>query len=358
MKFVFLPSHFKTTIMEDIRNISLTQLEDFLLSKSEKKFRAKQIWTWLWQKGIGSFDEMTNVSQALRTQLSENFTFHRAVIAQEAHSKDKTVKFAFRFWDGKMVEGVLIPSNGRVTACVSSQVGCPLRCSFCATGTMGFIRNLHYSEIVDEYVLMDNRARELYGNGITNIVFMGMGEPLLNFDNVMTAIDKITDPNGWGLSPTRITLSTAGIVRGIKQLADHNFPCGLAVSLHSADPTIRSIIMPVTEHNSLHDLQAALLYYHQKTGDRITFEYLLLSKLNDSKQAAEKLARFCRPFPVKINIIEYNETEDGLYHRSYPNQREEFINYLQNCNMVVNVRQSRGQDIDAACGQLIKNQGK
>lgn len=342
--------------MKDIRSITYTELEDFLLSINEKKFRAKQIWTWLWQKGVGSFDEMTNVSQALRTQLAESFTFHRAEIAIEVNSKDKTAKFAFRFHDRRFVEGVLIPSGDRVTACISSQVGCPLKCSFCATGTMGFLRNLHYSEIVDQYILMDKRAHELYGNGISNIVFMGMGEPLLNFDNVMTAIDKLTAKDGWGLSPTRITLSTAGVIKGIKALADRNFPCGLAISLHSADPVVREVIMPVTEHNNLHDLQAALVYYHQKTGARVTFEYLLLSKVNDSRQAAEKLARFCRPFPVKINIIEYNETPGGLYHRSYPNQREEFIKYLQSCNMVVNVRQSRGQDIAAACGQLLQNQ--
>lgn len=342
--------------MTDIRHINYEELEEFLLSINEKKFRAKQIWAWLWQKGVGNFEEMTNVSAALRAQLAAHYTFYRASIAQEAHSKDKTAKFAFRYKDGKMVEGVLIPSGERVTACISSQVGCPLRCSFCATGTMGFIRNLHYSEIVDEFVLMNRRAQELYGNGITNIVFMGMGEPLLNFDNVMTAIDKITAKDGFGLSPTRITLSTAGVIKGIKKLADRNFPCGLAVSLHSAEPAIREVIMPVTERNSLHDLQAALLYYHQKTGQRITFEYLLLSKVNDTRQAAEKLARYCRPFPVKINIIEYNETEDGIYHRSYPNQREEFIEYLKNCNMVVNVRQSKGQDIAAACGQLVKQQ--
>lgn len=341
--------------MTDIRSISYEELEEFLLSINEKKFRTNQIWTWLWQKGVGSFDEMSNVSQSLRAQLAEHYTFLRTSIAQEARSKDKTVKFAFGLHDGKYVEGVLIPSGERVTACVSSQVGCPLHCSFCATGTMGFHRNLHYSEIVDEYVLMNRRAQELYGNGITNIVFMGMGEPLLNFDNVMTAISKLTSPKGFGLSPTRITLSTAGVIKGIKALADRNFPCGLAVSLHSADPTVREVIMPVTEHNSLHDLQQALLYYYQKTGDRITFEYLLLSKVNDTKQDAERLARYCRPFPVKINIIEYNETNDGIYHRSYPNQREEFIEYLKKCNMVVNVRQSRGQDIAAACGQLLMN---
>lgn len=340
--------------MTDIRTLTYEELEQFLFSIQEKKFRAKQIWTWLWQRGVGSFEEMTDLSLALRSKLQEHFAFARTVIEQEVQSRDKTAKFALKLHDGLLIEAVLIPSGDRVTACVSSQVGCPLHCAFCATGTMGFTRNLHYAEIVDEYVLMNARAKELYGNNITNIVFMGMGEPLLNFANVMTAIGKLTDPKGFGLSPTRITLSTAGVIKGIKNLADRNFPCGLAISLHSADPAVREVLMPVTEHNTLHDLQAALLYYHQKTGQRITFEYLLLSKVNDSLQAAEKLARYCRPFPVKINIIEYNETEDGIYHRSYPNQREEFIQYLKDHNMVVNVRQSKGQDIAAACGQLVK----
>ena len=340
--------------MTDIRTLTYEELEQFLFSIQEKKFRAKQIWTWLWQRGVGSFEEMTDLSLALRSKLQEHFAFARTVIEQEVQSRDKTAKFALKLHDGLLIEGVLIPSGDRVTACVSSQVGCPLHCAFCATGTMGFTRNLHYAEIVDEYVLMNARAKELYGNNLTNIVFMGMGEPLLNFANVMTAIGKLTDPKGFGLSPTRITLSTAGVIKGIKNLADRNFPCGLAISLHSADPAVREVLMPVTEHNTLHDLQAALLYYHQKTGQRITFEYLLLSKVNDSLQAAEKLARYCRPFPVKINIIEYNETEDGIYHRSYPNQREEFIQYLKDHNMVVNVRQSKGQDIAAACGQLVK----
>ena len=340
--------------MTDIRTLTYEELEQFLFSIQEKKFRAKQIWTWLWQRGVGSFEEMTDLSLALRSKLQEHFAFARTVIEQEVQSRDKTAKFALKLHDGLLIEGVLIPSGDRVTACVSSQVGCPLHCAFCATGTMGFTRNLHYAEIVDEYVLMNARAKELYGNNITNIVFMGMGEPLLNFANVMTAIGKLTDPKGFGLSPTRITLSTAGVIKGIKNLADRNFPCGLAISLHSADPAVREVLMPVTEHNTLHDLQAALLYYHQKTGQRITFESLLLSKFNDSLQAAANIARYCRPFPVKINIIEYNETEDGLYHRSYPNQREEFIQYLKDHNMVVNVRQSKGQDIAAACGQLVK----
>jgi 23S rRNA (adenine2503-C2)-methyltransferase len=341
-------------MMNDIRNIGFDSLVSFLRENGEKPFRAKQIWTGLWKRGAGSFDEMTDLSVALRTKLQENFTFHRAEIVEEAHSADKSAKFLLQFHDGKMVEGVLIPSKERVTACLSTQVGCPLHCAFCATGTMGFIRNLHYSEVIDEYVLLNNRAQEIYNQHITNIVFMGMGEPLLNFDNMMTAIDILTGKDYFALSPTRITLSTAGIIKGIKALADRSFRCGLAISLHSADPNVRGQIMPVTEGNPLHDLQAALAYYHQKTGERITIEYLLLSKVNDSEKAAEQLARFCRPFPVKINIIEYNSTPDSLFHKSDPVRKQGFIAVLERCNMVVNVRQSKGQDIAAACGQLVR----
>ena len=312
--------------MNDIRNIKFDQLVSFLQGNGEKPFRAKQIWTWLWKRGAGSFDEMTDLSVGLRAKLQENFTFHRAEIAGEVQSSDKTTKFLLKFHDGKMVEGVLIPSKERVTACLSTQIGCPLHCAFCATGTMGFIRNLHYSEVIDEYVLLNNRAHEIYNQHITNIVFMGMGEPLLNFDNMMTAVDILTGKDYFGLSPARITLSTAGIIKGIKALADRGLP----------------------------DLQSALAYYHEKTGERITIEYLLLSKVNDSEKAAEQLARFCRPFPVKINIIEYNSTSDSLFHKSDPMRRSAFIAVLERCNMVVNIRLSKGQDIAAACGQLVR----
>lgn len=342
-------------MMEDIRTIGISQIEEYLRTIGEKPFRARQIWTWLWQKGAGGFDEMSDLSLSLRSQLGKQFTFHRAGIIQEVHSKDGTTKFAVQFADGKMVECVTIPSRCRVTACISSQIGCPLHCTFCATGRMGFIRNLHYSEIIDEYILMHRQAERLYGNGISNIVMMGMGEPLLNYENVIAALDLLTGKEEFGLSPARITLSTAGIIKGIKALADNKFSCGLAVSLHSVDPVIREAIMPVTKLNSLHDLQNVLLYYYQKTGRRVTLEYLLLDHVNDSQHDAERLARFCRPFPVKINIIEYNETGDGPYRRTDSGRREIFIQVLRNCNMVVNVRQSRGQDIAAACGQLLKS---
>ncbi len=348
------PHHY--VFMDDIRRIPFSQIEDFVTTAGEKRFRTKQIHTWLWVKGVAGFDEMTDLSAAFREKLSAHFSFHHAAIEQEVQSKDKTAKYIIRLHDEKRIEGVLIPTGNRVTACLSSQVGCPLGCAFCATGKMGFVRNLHYSEMMDEFFLMNRRSAELYGRGITNIVFMGMGEPLLNLDNVSSAVQILTDQTGIGISPTRITLSTAGIVKGIRALAETGFPAGLAVSLHSAEPTVREKLMPVTKTNSLHDLQAALSLFHKKTGTRITIEYLLLSEVNDTQQAAERLARFCRPFPVKINIIEYNDTAGCPYRRSFPNRREAFIKYLEDCNMVVNVRQSRGQDIAAACGQLIKQQ--
>lgn len=339
--------------MDDIRYISFEELQQFVVEVREKPFRAKQINEWLWKKGVGAFEEMTNLSQTLRQQLSAAFSFRRAVIEVEAKSSDKTVKFGFRLFDGKMIEGVLIPAADRVTACLSTQVGCAMHCAFCATGQMGFIRNLHFSEIFDQFVLMNAKALEYYGHPISNIVYMGMGEPLLNYTHVMRSIDLLTSKEGQGLSPQRITLSTAGIAEGIRKLADMGFKPGLAVSLHSADPKKRIHLMPVTEHNPLDELQDALKYYHQKTGERVTFEYLLLNGINDSQRDAEVLAAYCRAFPVKINLIEFNAT-DSPFQKSEPENVRRFIQFLESRNMVVNLRHSRGKDIDAACGQLIK----
>ena len=339
--------------MKDIREISAEELREFVLQTDEKAFRAKQINEWLWKKGVGGFNEMNNIGQKLKDQLSSAFTFHRAQIELEAKSSDTTVKFGFRLHDGKMIEGVLIPAGQRVTACVSTQVGCAMHCAFCATGQMGFIRNLHYAEIFDQYILMNAKALEYYNNPISNIVYMGMGEPLLNMSNVLKSIDLLTSKEGQGLSPQRITLSTAGIIEGIRKLADLGFKPGLAVSLHSADPHKRIHLMPVTEHNPLDKLQEVLKYYHQQTGDRVTFEYLLLKDINDSQRDAEILAAYCRAFPVKINLIEFNAT-DSPFQRSEPESVKRFIQFLESRNMVVNLRHSRGKDIAAACGQLIK----
>lgn len=339
--------------MDDIRYIPFEELQHFVVAAGEKPFRAKQINEWLWKKGVGSFEEMTNVSQSLREKLSNAFSFRRAAIEVEAKSSDTTVKFGFRLFDDKMIEGVLIPAGDRVTACVSTQVGCAMHCAFCATGQMGFIRNLHFSEIFDQFILMNAKALAYYGHPISNIVYMGMGEPLLNFMNVMKSIDLLTSKEGQGLSPQRITLSTAGITEGIRKLADMDFKPGLAVSLHSADPQKRIHLMPVTAHNPLDELQSALKYYHQKTGERVTFEYLLLNGINDSQRDAEVLATYCRAFPVKINLIEFNAT-DSPFQKSEPENVRRFIQFLESRNMVVNLRHSRGKDIDAACGQLIK----
>lgn len=341
----------------DIRHTTLQQLTSFLESVGEKKFRSTQIEEWLWKKGVHSFDEMTNIPADLRAKLKENFTFLYAEIATMVKSKDGTAKFIFTLHDKRQVEGVLIPAENRVTACISSQVGCPLKCAFCATGTMGFIRNLHSSEIFDQFILMNKKAQELYNQNITNIVYMGMGEPLLNYESVMRSIQWITSPKGQGLSPSRITLSTVGIANGIKRLADDGFKPEVALSLHCADEVKRRGLMPVTESQNFEMLQEALVYLYEKTGKRITIEYLMLKNWNDSLADAKKLYAFCRPFPVKINLIEYNATNSGFEKSPEENVRE-FIRFLESKNMIVNVRHSRGKDIDAACGQLVRNAKK
>jgi 23S rRNA (adenine2503-C2)-methyltransferase len=335
----------------DIRDTSSENLIAFLQHHNEKSFRAKQLHDWLWKKNVPSFEEMVNIPKNLQEKLKEHFSFLQTRIEKEAVSSDRTIKFLFSLFDNEQIEGVLIPSQGRVTACVSSQAGCPLNCTFCATGTLGFKRQLCFWEIIDQYVLMNRRAVETFGIPISNIVFMGMGEPLLNYDNVFKAIAILTSPNGNGLSPSRITLSTVGIIAGIKKLADDGFKANLAVSLHVADDEKRSALIPVNQTNPLHELQDALRYYVDKTNQRITIEYLLLHHINDNLEDAEKLCRFCKAFPVKINIIEYNAT-DTQFQPSVPEQKAVFVSHLESKNLIVNVRQSRGKDIAAACGQL------
>jgi 23S rRNA (adenine2503-C2)-methyltransferase len=336
----------------DIRETSFEDFLAFLQQHHEKSFRAKQLHDWLWKKNVTFFEEMYNIPKNLQEKLKEHFTFLQTTIEKEVVSSDKTMKFLFRLFDDEQIEGVLIPSQGRVTACVSSQAGCPLKCSFCATGTLGLKRQLRFWEIIDQYVLMNRRAVEIFGTPISNIVLMGMGEPLLNYDNVLKAIEILTSPNGNGLSPSRITLSTVGINAGIRRLADDGFKANLAVSLHVADHEKRSKLIPVNQTNPLQELQDALRYYVEKTNQRITIEYLLLHHVNDSLEDAEKLCRFCKAFPVKINIIEYNAT-DSQFQPSPPEKKTAFTAHLESKNLIVNVRQSRGKDIAAACGQLV-----
>ena len=336
----------------DILLYSLDDLKNFLIDHNEKPFRAKQIYEWLWQKYVVDFDEMTNLSKDLRELLKKHFYFQAVSIEHLQISKDKTIKVAFKLKDGLLVEGVLIPVDNRVTACISSQVGCNLGCEFCATGKMGLKRNLTVGEIFHQVTEIMKLAHERYNLSLTNIVLMGMGEPLLNYNQVLAAIHHITSENGLGMSPQRITLSTVGLPRMIKKLADDQVKFNLAVSLHSANNKKRSGFMPVNKHNSLDDLRDALVYFNQKTGQRITFEYLLMDGVNDSLKDAQEFAEYCKSFPVKINIIEYNSIADKRFRKSPNETFDQFVTFLKSKNLVVNIRRSRGQDIDAACGQL------
>ncbi len=337
---------------KDIRKYSLNNLSEFFVSKGEKAFRAKQVYEWLWKKSATSFDEMTNLSKKIRSLLIDNFIINSVKIKQQQKSYDGTIKILFELHDGKIVEGVLIPSEKRVTACISSQVGCALACSFCATGTLGFTRNLDFDEIYDQVAIISKLAVEKLDLKLSNIVYMGMGEPLLNYDNVMKSIDIITSDNGLAMSPQRITVSTAGISKMIKQLGDDNIRFNLAISLHTANNNKRNEIMPINKKDSLYDLIEAIKYFHEKTNQRITFEYILFKNYNDSIDDANELAFFCKNFPVKINIIEYNNVVDTPFRRADKSHTEEFVKLLESRNIIVNLRKSRGKDIDAACGQL------
>ena len=338
--------------MIDIKSQTKAEIEAFLLSRGEQKFRAGQIYEWLWKKGAKSFDEMSNLSKQTRTLLSEQFTLNVPTIDTKLVSSDKTIKIAFRLHDDSLIEGVIIPSTDRSTACISSQVGCALKCSFCATGTLGYKRNLTAAEIFDQTFILNQLSIETFGYGLSNIVMMGMGEPLQNYKNVLEAISKITSSDGMGMSPQRLTLSTAGLAPQIKQLADDGFKCNLAVSLHSADEASRSKLMMINNAHSLESLREAISYFAKKTGSRVTMEYLILKDINDSVEDAQKLAVFCRAFPSKINIIEYNQTDNSPFKTTTPERLKTFVNYLESKNMIVNIRASKGKDIDAACGQL------
>lgn len=342
---------------QNIRELSLKELSEFLTTHNEKAFRAKQIWQWIWQRGTTRFEEMTNLSKATQELLSNTFFFDKLEPQSVQTSVDGTVKTAWRLFDEEVIESVLIPGNQKFTVCVSSQVGCKLGCKFCATGTLGFKRNLTAGEIFEQ-VVAAKTAAEAQGLTLSNVVFMGMGEPLLNYDNVMKAIERLTATDGLAMSPYRITVSTAGIPEKIRQLANDEVRFNLAVSLHSANEDIRTDLMPVNKAYSLADIADSLKYFVEKTGTRPTFEYLLLKDVNDNLEDAKTLARYCRQFPIKINLIEYNEVGSTGFRHSPDKKRDEFMRFLESCNMVVNLRHSKGKDIDAACGQLAGKQPK
>ena len=338
---------------KNIRLLDLNEIKAFFSEIGEKPFRAKQVYEWLWKNSAMSFDDMSNLSLDTRNKLKENFTLPSVKIKASQSSSDKTIKYAFELVDGNIVEGVLIPSKTRMTACISSQVGCSLTCKFCATGKLKRLRNISFDEIVDQVAHIKRQAEENYKRPLTNIVYMGMGEPLLNYRNVLKSIDLITSENGLGMSPKRITVSTAGIAKMIKKLGDDDVKFNLALSLHAANDVKRSEIMPINDQNSLASLKEALIYFYEKTGTRVTFEYIIFKDFNDSIEDAKELAAFCKVVPCKINIIEYNPIDDAKFEKADADKTDKFAAFLEdNFNLIVNVRRSRGKDIDAACGQL------
>jgi 23S rRNA (adenine2503-C2)-methyltransferase len=339
-------------VQKDIRSFTRVQLTETLMGLGEKKFRADQIWSWLWERSATRFDDMTNLSKGLREKLSAHFCIRPISEDKLQRSADGTLKGRFRLHDGFMIEAVLIPvpAVGRFTVCVSSQVGCSLTCTFCATGRMGRIRNLEPAEIYDQVAIMNRHSLDTFEHPITNIVYMGMGEPLLTYANVMRSIDLITE--GMTFSPKRITLSTAGIAKMIYKLADDNAKVNLALSLHAADDLKRNEIMPINEHNNLEALTQALDYFYKKTRNRITFEYITFQNFNDGLSDAANLVKICKRIPARVNIIEYNPIDNAPFEKSAEHRIDDFARYLSDRGVAVTVRKSRGKDIDAACGQL------
>jgi 23S rRNA (adenine2503-C2)-methyltransferase len=336
----------------DIRKLSLTELEDYFLAKGDKKFRAKQVYDWLWNKSLKNFDDMSNISLATREMLKENFIINHIHVDLMQHSTDGTIKNAVKLYDDKIVESVLIPTTKRITACVSSQVGCSLDCNFCATARLKRMRNLTPGEIYDQVVAIKEEAETYFQRPLTNIVFMGMGEPLLNYANVIEAIDKITSPEGLGMAPRRITLSTVGVTKMIRKMADDEVKFNLAVSLHSAINETRSRLMPINDSNPVEELGEALKYWYQKTKRKVTYEYVIWDGINDDEKHAKALAKFCKIIPSKVNLIQYNPIDEGEFRQAKQEAVGMYVRILEQNGIIAKVRKSRGQDIDAACGQL------
>ena len=341
---------------KDIRALTKEQLRDFFVSNGDKAFRGNQVYEWLWQKAAHSFEGMTNLSKETRDMLEANFVINHIKVDLMQRSNDGTIKNAVRLHDDLVVESVLIPTKTRTTACVSSQVGCSLDCRFCATSRLKRMRNLNPDEIYDQVVAIDNESRLYFDKPLSNIVFMGMGEPLMNYNNVLKAIGKITSPEGLGMSPKRITVSTSGVPKMIRKMADDEVKFKLAVSLHSAIDEIRTSIMPFNATFTLADLREALEYWYSKTKSRITYEYVVWEGINDSQSDVDALVSFCKFAPSKVNLIEYNPIDDGEFQQASNGAIDMYVNTLERNGIVVTVRRSRGKDIDAACGQLVNKQ--
>jgi len=337
---------------KDIRSLSKEDLRVFFESIGDKAFRGNQVYEWLWSKGIHKFDDMTNISKETRAHLEKNYVINHIEVDSIQKSNDGTIKNAVKLHDGLIVESVLIPTKNRTTACVSSQVGCSLDCRFCATSRLKRMRNLNPDEIYDQVVAIDKESRLYQGMPLSNIVFMGMGEPLMNYKNVLKSIEKITSEEGLGMSPKRITVSTSGVPKMIRRLADDEVKFQLAVSLHSAIQETREQIMPFAKNFTLEDLKDALIYWYEKTGKKVTYEYIVWDGINDRNEDIAALVKFCKAVPCKVNVIEYNPIDDGEFQQAPSKSIDDYINSLEKNRIPVTVRRSRGKDIDAACGQL------
>ncbi|MCX6134575.1 MAG: 23S rRNA (adenine(2503)-C(2))-methyltransferase RlmN [Ignavibacteriales bacterium] len=360
---------------KSIKGLSLKELQEFVESLGEKKYRAAQLFSWMYAKGVNSFEEMTDISKEFREVLASSARIDSTELVRESVSPtDGTTKFLFRLNDGLMIESVLIPAadpdspeddeeeseeepalGRRLTLCLSTQVGCPLDCKFCATGTMGFLRNLTAGEIIDQVI----HAQRLADRRITNLVYMGMGEPMLNFDEVMKSIDLINDDRSLNIGARHITISTAGYADRIRQMADEGRKVKLALSLHSLDSEKRAQLMPITKKFSVEDLVEALEYYYRKTRRRPTFEYIPFEGFNDTVDDVRRFVKLSKRIPCKVNIIPYHSiaftgiSGFGATLRPTPKDRmEQFAQDLREANITVMIRSSSGEDIEAACGQL------
>ena len=337
---------------KDIRSLTELEFKDILILNSFKPYRAKQVFHWLWNKSIYSFSEMNNLPDDLISFLDNNFIINNIRVHKMQKSSDGTIKNAIELFDGFVVECVLIPTKDRITACVSSQVGCSLNCKFCATARLKRMRNLNPDEIYDQVVLIRRQAKEFFKRSLTNIVFMGMGEPLMNYNNVLKSIDKITSKSGLGMSPKRIVVSTSGVPKIIKKMADDKVKFKLAVSLHSAVNETRTSIMPFNEKMNLDELAEAMQYWYAKTKNIITYEYVVWKGINDKKEDINALIKFCKKAPSKVNLIQYNSIDDPNFVQASKVILEDYIRLLTSNKIKATIRRSRGQDIDAACGQL------
>ena len=337
---------------KDIRSLTELEFKDILILNSFKPYRAKQVFHWLWNKSIYSFSEMNNLPDDLISFLENNFVINNIRVHKMQKSSDGTIKNAIELFDGLVVECVLIPTKDRITACVSSQVGCSLNCKFCATARLKRMRNLNPDEIYDQVVLIRRQAKEFFKRPLTNIVFMGMGEPLMNYNNVLKSIDKITSKSGLGMSPKRIVVSTSGVPKIIKKMADDKVKFKLAVSLHSAVNETRTSIMPFNEKMNLDELAEAMQYWYAKTKNIITYEYVVWKGINDKKEDINALIKFCKKAPSKVNLIQYNSIDDPNFVQASKVILEDYIRLLTSNKIKATIRRSRGQDIDAACGQL------